>query len=123
MDTPQLVSIVTLLIALSIASERLVDIIKGVVPFLAQANDDPRKEALRCSSLQVLAVVGGILTAFLARPGIPDGILPESATGVMPVIALGLLASGGSGFWNTVLTYMVKVKDLKKIEVAEKSKG
>jgi len=33
---------------------------------------------------------------------------------------LGLLASGGSGFWNSVLTFVNKVKDVKKLEAEEK---
>ena len=32
------------------------------------------------------------------------------------VIGLGVLASGGSGLWNSVLTYVAKVKDIKKAE-------
>jgi len=29
------------------------------------------------------------------------------------ILALGLLASGGSGFWNSVATYVLKVKDIR----------
>jgi hypothetical protein len=37
--------------------------------------------------------------------GIPDGWTGK--------LALGLLASGGSGFWNSILTYVNKAKDIK----------
>jgi hypothetical protein len=40
-------------------------------------------------------------------------ILPES-------FALGLLASGGSGFWNSILTYVTKAKDIKAAEAESK---
>ena len=123
MDTTQLTAIVGLLIALSVASERLVEIIKGIVPSLNKENSDATKEGRRRAVLQVLAVLAGIVTAFLAKPTIPDGIIPATATGVWPVLALGLLASGGSGFWNSVLTYVTKVKDIKKLDAEEKKKA
>jgi hypothetical protein len=31
-------------------------------------------------------------------------------------LALGLLASGGSGFWNSILAYITKAKDVKAAE-------
>ena len=115
MDTTQLAAIVGLLIALSVASERLVEIVKGMIPALNKENSSAKKEGWRRATLQVLAVVAGVATAFLARPAIPAGILPAEATGDWPIIALGLLASGGSGFWNSVLTYVANVKDIKKL--------
>jgi hypothetical protein len=39
--------------------------------------------------------------------------LPHDFTGKL---ALGLLASGGSGFWNSILTYVTKAKDVKAAE-------
>jgi O-antigen/teichoic acid export membrane protein len=122
MDTTQLTAMVGLLIALSVASERFVEIIKGIIPFLNKENSDETKEGLRRAALQVLAVVAGVITAFLARPTIPESIIPAKVTGAWPILALGLLASGGSGFWNSVLTYVTKVKDIKKLEVEEKKK-
>lgn len=116
MDTTLLTAIVGLLIALSIASERLVEIIKSVIPFLNTEKTDPTMEGIRRAILQILAVTAGIFTAFLARPTIPISIIPEKATEVQTILALGLLASGGSGFWNAVLGYLTNVKDIKKIE-------
>lgn len=34
-------------------------------------------------------------------------------------VPLGLLASGGSGFWNSIQTYVAKAKEVKKIEIEE----
>ena len=53
-----LTALVTLILTLSIASERLVEIIKGWVPLLDQVNSDPNTEGRRRSVLQILA--GGI---------------------------------------------------------------
>jgi hypothetical protein len=114
MDSAKLASIVGLLIALSVASERLVEIVKGMIPRLNGKSEVPWKEGVRRTVLQVLAVVAGIITAFLARPTIPTEVLP--ATNDSAILALGLLASGGSGFWNSVLTYVLKAKDIKEVE-------
>jgi len=121
MNTGNLVALVSVLVALSVASERLVDIIKGLVSFLNQENSDKTKEGWRRSALQVLAVVAGIITALLAQPAI-KGVVPGLSDNVWGILALGLLASGGSGFWNAILAYVLNVKDIKKAEKVEKVK-
>lgn len=109
-------AIVGLLLSVSIASERLVEIIKGIIPWLNDASLDPVNEGRRKATLQFLAVASGILTAFLAEP-----VLAPSLSGMSNnnagILAVGLLASGGSGFWNAILSYLLQVKDLKKQEV------
>ncbi|MFW9878570.1 MAG: hypothetical protein ACFFG0_36275 [Candidatus Thorarchaeota archaeon] len=109
-------SIVMTIIALSVASERLVEIIKGFIPWLERKNDDKRKEGFRRAFLHCIAVISGVVTAYLASPAI-EGILPKTFDYTRSWLALGLLASGGSGFWNVVLSYLGKVKDIKKIEL------
>ncbi len=123
-----LTTIIGLLVILSVASERLVEIIKSSIPWLNTkkiaapnaAADDKEKmakhEGWRHAALQLLAVGAGITTAFLARPAIPSEMIPDT---FLAYLALGLLASGGSGFWNAVLTYILEVKDLKALEVDE----
>ena len=115
-------TIVGLLVALSIASERLVEIIKSAVPFLNETNSDSKKEGWRKSFLQAMAVGSGIGTALLASPVIASS-LPEKWNSPLSIIALGLLASGGSGFWNAILSYVLQVKNLKKVEVAQQIAG
>ena len=68
MNLTDLSSLVSVLVALSVAAERLVEIVKGFVPFLNQENGDPRMEGIRKSLLQILAVASGIVTVFLTRP-------------------------------------------------------
>jgi hypothetical protein len=118
MDTTKLTTVISLLVALSIASERLVDIIKGLIPWLNQPRLRPADEGWRKATLQVLAVLAGITTAWLSSAAIPKGVgIPDDWTGTF---ALGLLASGGSGFWNSILTYVTKAKDLKAAEAETK---
>jgi hypothetical protein len=119
MDINKISLVVSLLIALSVASERLVAIVKGLVPFLNQENTDPVMEGRRTSALQLLAVVSGIVTALLAGPAIGT-IVGDGLNSPVSLIALGLLASGGSGFWNSVQGYVNQVKDIKKLEAKER---
>ncbi|MGB0563772.1 MAG: hypothetical protein ACPGVO_18530 [Spirulinaceae cyanobacterium] len=107
-------AIVGIITALSIASERLVEIIQGFVPILNVKQTDPKKEARRRAVLQLLAVGSGIATAFLAQDYLPPEM--NIASNNWNILGLGLLASGGSGFWHTVLTYFAKVKDIKTLE-------
>ena len=70
--------------------------------------------------LQALAIVAGISTSLLARSAIA-GAVPERWATSAGLVALGLLASGGSGFWNAILSYVLQVKDIKKVEAEGKS--
>jgi hypothetical protein len=123
MDATKLTAIVGVILALSIASERLVEIIKGFIPDLNKQDADPKAEGRRRSYLQILAVFSGVLTAFLARDYIPPEIAKPTES--WSILGLGLLASGGSGLWNSVLTYVTKAKDIKRDQaiVANKAAG
>ncbi|MCA1623781.1 MAG: hypothetical protein LC778_08250 [Acidobacteria bacterium] len=115
MDITKLTAIVSILITLSIASERLVEIIKNLMPSINQENPDAKKEGWRRAFIQILAVLSGIFTAWLAS-NIPD----SGIQGTFTIAAFGLLASGGSAFWNSILEYLLKVKDIKEVEAETK---
>ena len=104
---------IQLMIALSIASERLVEIVKGSWPFLSNTNTNAKKEGWRRAILHVLGVVSGIVTALLAQQWVGDAF-PEGWNTSFVLIVIGLLISGGSGFWNVILSYLLQVKNLKK---------
>ena len=105
MDTTKLTTVISLLIALSIASERLVDIIKGLVPWLNQQQQKPAEEGWRKATLQLLAVIAGITTAWLASAAIPKGVgIPDNWTGTL---ALGLLGE----WWFRILEFNSDVRD------------
>lgn len=139
MEVSKLIGIITILITLSVATERLVEIVKGFMPGLNKENLEPGDEAKRKAKVSILAIICGIVTAFLASPilaGIFKNLFPDgssckldtlfnlgtsgvcgfdlSPNGFFLVIALGLLASGGSSLWNSILEYLLKVKDLKE---------
>ncbi|MDT8324526.1 MAG: hypothetical protein RRA94_10460 [Bacteroidota bacterium] len=117
----QLSDLIIFLVALSIASERLVEIIKGLTPFLREKSENETAESWRVVALQLLAMASGVFTAHLTMPAAAE-ILPESWTSFPGILALGLLASGGSSLWNAVLGYVSSVKDAARLKVDTKKK-
>ncbi|MFJ4192786.1 hypothetical protein [Pseudomonas sp. NPDC089534] len=118
MGTESLISLIGFVLGMSVATERLVEIVKGFIPILNQTSDDPKAEGRRRSYLQILAVAGGVVTVLLSRAAIPEDI-PFFLHSDFGVVCLGLLASGGSGFWNAALTYANQAKELKKVAVKQ----
>lgn len=115
MDLTKLTAFVSLLLAVSIAAERLVEIIKGLIPPLAKEDlGKPNWEHWRKFIIHLLAVGAGILTAYL----LPASVLGESKDLTATRLCVGLLASGGSSFWNSILSYLNLVKKAKLIQVA-----
>jgi hypothetical protein len=109
--------VVPIFVCLSVIVERIVSIIKGVIPFLFVKNeDDPKKEGWRQSILQSLAVVTGIGMTLLTWPFL-KGFLPSSWETLPTAIVFGFLASGGSALWSGTLGYVKNAKDLKKEKV------
>lgn len=113
------VAVVGYVLALSISAERMVEITKGIFPWLDQAKTDPASESRRRALLQFLAVISGIATAYFGKDIAPPALAGFSTN--LGIICLGLMASGGSGFWNAILTYVLQVKDIKRVE-ADKAK-
>ncbi len=109
-----LVKLITLILAISLAGERLVAFIKTLFPWLA---GDPNsteaantnKEISRKTIVMAIAFLSCWLTAYLVKEN-TDG---TSDALKMPAIFLGLLASGGSAFWTTLLGYTKAVRDIK----------
>ncbi|MBE0643212.1 MAG: hypothetical protein IH600_03965 [Bacteroidetes bacterium] len=114
MEITALSDLIAYIVALSIASERLVEIVKGVVPFLSSKAGSESLENWRRVALQLLAVAAGMLTAHLAMPAVTD-LVPAAWQTLPGIVALGLLASGGSSLWNSVLDYASAVKSITKL--------
>lgn len=111
----RLISLLSIVVTLSIVTERIVEIIKGIIPSLSVLKEDPRQEARRRLTLQLMAVVSGVISTYLAREmQLIDSAVLDTWLGI---ICFGLLASGGSGFWNSISSYVMQAKDLKKTQV------
>lgn len=128
MNIDSLPTIITLLIAVSVATERGVEITKSLWPWLDTAIEDPVREGRRRAMIHFLAVVFGVGIAALSWPVIAQVIQVPGATATTAparsagtILAVGLLASGGSGFWNSMLTYVSSLKTLKSAEAKARS--
>ena len=110
---PGLTDNVTMILALSAASERLVALIKGFFKSLDERQTDKDAERKRQLILRFVAIVSGIVTAALASSFIIQSS-SQSWKFALEVVGLGILAGGGSDLWNSVLGYLNSVKDIKK---------
>jgi hypothetical protein len=104
---------ISLLAALSVATERLVEIIKGAIPWLNNENENSTLEGWRQALLHLLAAISGFVTAWLANASFAN-ILPGGWNRWAGYCLIGLLVSGGSGFWNSILSYAKASKDIQE---------
>lgn len=121
MDITTLTKLITFILAISLAGERLVTFLKTLVPWLAgratttpPAND--RSDILRKVVVMLLAFSCCILTAYLAAQ--PDVKTFTRTYGLPPAI-VGLLASCGSAFWTNILGYLKAISDIKSEQSAQ----
>ncbi|HYW09072.1 MAG TPA: hypothetical protein VE913_19080 [Longimicrobium sp.] len=112
----ELQTMLAVVLAVSLATERLVAITKTVFPRL----DDERpwrNEQLRRITVQVIALISAWVSAALFVDGevtllqaLVDTI-GDAKTGI-PVPLVALLATGGSAFWSQVVQYSSSVKTI-----------
>jgi hypothetical protein len=130
MDISYFIKIVTLIVAISVAAERIVELVKGLIGSIANPlgtwlntqNSDPVKETRRQLVLHLMALGAGIWASYLGATAIKTALgigVMESIDGW--IFVFGLCASGGSSFWNSILTFLVKAKDV-KVDESDKSK-
>jgi hypothetical protein len=118
--TMDITSIIALLGAMSLSVERVVEIIKGMVPFLAAQHTDATRERYRRTSIQILAGLVGTVIALVAQkqiqPLISNIFTAPGVIGLPGCIIIGLFASGGSGFWNQSLSIVEEIRKAKKLQ-------
>lgn len=117
MEVPvdKLTAFFTLMAAMSIATERVIEILKGIFPSLAATDNDPKKEQRRHMILQMLAALAGMAVAAVGHTQVSNalgGLLNSSgdmwSLGNVGRMALkygvvGVMVSGGSAMWNHAL--------------------
>ena len=118
-----LTSLVTLFVTLSVAVERVIEILKGIVPVLVTPRPTERGEYRRGAVMHMLsAAIGGFISwgghidLFKRVTGDPSG----GASLVIVYVILGFLASGGSAFWNHILD-IVKASKIKNETAANQA--
>ena len=106
-----LTNLLTVMVAISMAVERVVEILKGIVPPLAKtwAGD---KEYFRFVILHILAAVTGAGIAFGAHTQIASQVQVLSFQDYpwLGYAVIGLMSSGGSAMWNHALDIVQAMK-------------
>jgi len=99
------------MVAISMAVERVVEIIKGIVPPLSKPWTGD-KEYARFAILHVLAAVAGAVVAYADHSQIADQVpmLKFQDNQYLGYAVIGLMASGGSAMWNHALDIVQAVK-------------
>ena len=110
---------ITTIIALSVAVERVVEILKqtlGSTPIgswlFAAKPASPNLEKLRCAGLYILSGTLGLLISVYS--GLGTTIPIHSSHPWMGDVLMGLLSSGGSSFWNHALDIVKASKVIKE---------
>ena len=121
--TEQLVLLSTYLVAVSLATERLVTLFK--FPSLSEEKRDAngniiqREEKWRTFKVQLMSLVAAYITVSLLNNSFDPTepiCVSEGSGSCWPAGVVALLSTGGSAFWNSVLGYASAVKDAKKQE-------
>ncbi len=114
-----LTGIVTLLVAISVAVERVTDLLKKMFHrYFLDSDELPlsNEAAHRQAQLIALSVAVGTLIAALAQEQLKAVLRPNLAnhTGWVMYVIVGLMASGGSEFWKNVLAIILELQLKKK---------
>ena len=111
--------------AVSLSSERAVEMIKKIVPGLGKQHPEQSVERWRKFALRLITIIVGGFIAMAAgaqiSQALPD-ILGQTGVGYREAIIIGLFSAGGSGMWSQALGYVNRVKDIKKLDLAEARK-
>lgn len=117
-----LIALSTLLLSISLATERFVAILKTIIPALAgsETEKDAEKDRGRILLVQLVSFFGAwITTSFLSEGGFnPFGNIVILEGHSWPVYFVAFLSTGGSAFWSSVLGYAKATKDIRQQERA-----
>jgi hypothetical protein len=107
----QLSTMVASMVTLSIAVERIIEILKGLVPWL--------RDSAPAVVIHVLAALAGWVIAWIVDPHTLLAAIPMGSNKLMFSTLLGLMASGGSAFWNHALDIMGAVKAVREASASQ----
>lgn len=121
MSIDHLSELIGILLAVSLATERLVMIIRTPITWLNDESDDPKTDWKRRLTVQLLALAAAIATTGFLAEGMWDirGSLFVGSgdnPAEIPLLIVALLATGGSSFWKNMLGYTKAVRDARVAE-------
>jgi DMSO reductase anchor subunit len=82
-------------------------------------NSNAKQEGWRQAALHLLAAVCGVVTAWMASFSLPMNTVPDWLGKGWGICIFGLMVSGGSGFWNSILSYVKATKDIQQSQVPQ----
>jgi hypothetical protein len=116
----EITGIAAVLGTMSLSVERCMEILKNMIPYLDRKEASDRSDRIRLLIHHVITVVLGVIIAVLSQdliqPILPD-LFKSQGTGEIEwkvCIIIGLLASGGSGLWNSSLRLIQEIKNTRK---------
>ena len=118
-------ALVGFLAALSVATERVTEIIKGLPvlsAWLGKEQDSATSEQLRKAVIHVIAVLVGTLFAWLVKDQLPANF-PIKITDFPTALVFGAITSGGSAMWNSVLDITREINQQKQLLTAQLAAG
>lgn len=114
--------LVSLILGISVASDRLITIIKSIWPSLAapagSAAEGPKNnlEVFKKVFLIVISFLCCFATSeLLSHNGVTFPVA-AGALGSVPLWAIALMATGGSAFWTNLLGYFSALKDVTNLK-------
>lgn len=127
MDLTPLVSLFTLFASMSVAVERVIEILKGILPPLAKQQADVTREYIRSAILHLLSFFVGWAIAAISKIDISSMLKLNAGAcshdfWCWRYVVVGLLASGGSAFWNHLLDMVKAAKIQKESDAAATAK-
>jgi hypothetical protein len=117
-------AVAAVLLAISLAAERLVTAVKAMIPWLAEEADeaknpdgttDRKKDRPRRVIVVLIAFLAAWLTTALAAGGSFFGSITIAELS-FPIPLVALLASGGSAWWTNIVAYASAAKDARANE-------
>lgn len=108
-----------IVLALSVATDRLVLMIRTPVKYLNQENPNPARDWGRRTLVQIISLICAlVIVGFLSdqKWGLDGSVRigPEESPVDIPLIILGVLATGGSSLWKNLLGLSKAVRDVRQ---------
>ena len=114
-----LIALATVMIAISLATERLVIIIKTIAPSLGQertanGQPDPKADRPRMLLVQAISYIAAFITSSLLTGDWSWKCYEITKTLCLAPWQLAVLGMGGSAFWTSIVGYARAVKDIQQ---------
>ncbi len=122
MSIESLSILLAFVLAISLVTERVMTLLRTVIPAVDSELSEPGKERVRRMVMQVLAFLVAWCTAgFMVTGDTFDlfGQISLTGAGSYPVMMMGVLGTGGSAFWKDLLGITNTIKKIKKDKVPQ----